>query len=209
MRVKLKPRISDTYASRRSFTAYSCVRPRSIVADYAGVHASGRRLEDAFLEAAQLPSVNLATPADFSNPEVSLREINARRMWTKFSLYMANIHQCKLVWPPNAPHVSFSSLLPVEMLGGLPRRCFNATALDQSSLEFDREARQLLGGMLYANATATLASIRARSQPFCELDDAHLDAWGGRFEQLTAMLPEDACHNSSIEYVPLFGEDLR
>ena len=166
-------------------------------------------MEDAFLEAAQLPSVNFAAPADFSNPEVSLREINARRMRTKFSLYMANIHQCKLVWPPNAPHVSFSALLPVEMLGGLPRRCFNATALDQASLEFDREARQLLGGMLYANATATLLSIKAHSQPFCELDDAHLDAWGARFEQLTAMLPESACHSSSAEYVPLFGEELR
>lgn len=130
-------------------------------------------------------------------------------MWTKFSLYMANTRRCKLVWPLNAPHVSFSSLLPVEMLRGLPRRCFNATALDQASLEFDQEARQLLGGMLYANVTATLASIEAHSQPFCELDNAHLDAWGGRFEQLTAILPQDACHNSSVEYVPLFGEDLR
>ena len=190
-------------------TANSRVRPHSVVADYTGVHASGRRLEDAFLEAAQLPSVNFAAPADFSNPEVSLREINARRMWTRFSRYMASIHQCKLIWPPNAPHVSFSALLPAEMLGGLPKRCFNSTALDQASLELDQEARKLLGGMLYANATATLSSIKAHSQPFCELDDAHVDAWGARFEQLTAMLPDNACHDSSAEYVPLFGEDLR
>ena len=95
------------------------------------------------------------------------------------------------------------------MLGGLPKRCFNSTALDRASLEVDQEARKLLGGMLYANATATLLSIKAHSQPFCELDDAHLDAWGARFEQLTAMLPESACHSSSAEYVPLFGEELR
>ena len=84
--------------------------------DYAGVRASGLRLEDVLLRAAQLPKVDLKTPADFANPEVSVKEINARRLWTEFSRYMKRTRRCSLVWPEAPEHVSFSSLL-----GGVER----------------------------------------------------------------------------------------
>ena len=183
--------------------------------DYAGVRASGLRLEDVLLRAAQLPKVDLKTPADFANPEVSVKEINARRLWTEFSRYMKRTRRCSLVWPEAPEHVSFSSLLGgVEMLRHCPSKCFDLSALDDVSFEFDRQARQILGGsmLLCANATATARSIVALNDTFCELDGARMrtDAWSSRLDELTEFLPEGACRNSSLDehYSPIFGEGL-